>query len=36
LWADLRGFLVKLSGPPLLCVGSDFPQTDLTLVPPPA
>jgi ribonuclease VapC len=25
--------VTKLSGLPLLCVGGDFPQTDLTLVP---
>ena len=25
--------VAKLSGLPLLCVGADFPQTDLTLVP---
>jgi ribonuclease VapC len=27
--------VAKLSGLPLLCVGGDFPQTDLTLAPPP-
>ena len=25
--------VAKLSGLPLLCVGGDFPQTDLTLAP---